>query len=319
MFVGPLQENILLTAPDLSGSTYAWSVPADATITEGQGNDSLYFTWGENPGIVSLVITNECGTDSITHKMRFYGQYAYPDPDLPHPIPGIINATDYDYGGEGIAYHDTETANQGAGPREEEGVDTEFSDNGIANVGWISAGEWLEYSIQVYEDEYYDAALRVASNNATRGPLQMLINGEERIAGIDLPSTGSWSTFTTVIVHDIPFYTTDTLMRILAGTGGFNLGNMTFDSDIPDAVKEIPQRSLSVYPNPASGKVSIRSDHMVQQVIVRDMTGKTLKVAGPFPNTENAELPVSGFRPGLYFLHVLFDDASEETVKIVLW
>jgi len=49
------------------------------------------------------------------------------------------------------------------------------------------------------------------------------------------------------------------------------------------------------------------------------MTGKTLMVAGPFPQTESAELPVSDYRPGLYFLHVLFDDAFEETVKIVLW
>jgi beta-glucanase (GH16 family) len=319
MFVEPLQENILLKAPALSGSTYTWTVPADATISAGQGNDSLYCSWGENPGIVSLVIANECGTDSIDYKLRFYGQYAYPDPDVPHTIPGVINATDYDYGGEGVSYHDTETANQGAGPREEEGVDTEYGDNGTANVGWISSGEWLEYGIHVTEDENYDAALRVASNNSTRGPLRMLINGEERIGDIDLPSTGSWSVFTTVVIRDIPFYTTDTLMRMEAGTGGFNLGNITIATDIPDAVKEIPQGSVSVYPNPASGNVTIRSDRTIQQVIIRDMAGKTLMVAGPFPQAESAELPVSGYKPGLYFIHVRFDDMYEETGKIVLW
>jgi hypothetical protein len=147
----------------------------------------------------------------------------------------------------------------------------------------------------------------------------MLINGEERIGDIDLPSTGSWSVFTTVVIRDIPFYTTDTLMRMEAGTGGFNLGNITIATDIPDAVKEIPQGSVSVYPNPASGNVTIRSDRTIQQVIIRDMAGKTLMVAGPFPQAESAELPVSGYKPGLYFIHVRFDDMYEETGKIVLW
>jgi beta-glucanase (GH16 family) len=318
-FVDPMQENVLLKAPALEGSTYTWSVPADAIITAGQGNDSLYITWGENPGIVSLAIENGCGPDTVSRKLRFYGQYAYPDPDVPHPIPGIINATDYDFGGEGVAYHDTETANQGAGPREEEGVDTEYGDNGIANVGWIATGEWLEYTIHVPQDEYFDAGLRIASNNSTRGPLRILINGEERIADIDLPFTASWSSFTTVVVHDIPFYATDTVMRILAVAGGFNLGNITIDTDIPDAAKEIRYGSVSVYPNPASGKVFIHGDRMVQQVMVRDMAGKTMLLAGSVRQSENVALDFSGYRPGLYFIHLVFDDNYEETVKIVHW
>jgi hypothetical protein len=39
--------------------------------------------------------------------------------------------------------------NQGPGPREDEGVDTEYADNGGPNVGWIIAGEWIEYTISV--------------------------------------------------------------------------------------------------------------------------------------------------------------------------
>jgi hypothetical protein len=318
-FVEPLQENVLFKAPALEGSTYTWTIPADAIITSGQGNDSLVLTWGENPGTVLLAIENPCSTDTISRKLRFYGQYAYPDPDMPHPIPGVINATDYDFGGEGVAYHDAESANQGSGPREEEGVDTEYNDNGTANVGWISSGEWLEYTIHVSKDESFDAAFRIASNNATRGPLRMLINGEERIADFELPSTGSWSVFTKVVIQDIPFYATDTLMRIEAGTGGFNLGNITIDSNLADAVKEIRSGSVSVYPNPASGKVFIHSDRRIQQVILRDIAGKTMQIAGPFSQTENAALDFSGCRPGLYFIHLIFDDHYEETVKIVHW
>jgi beta-glucanase (GH16 family) len=318
-FVEPLQENIMLKAPALEGSTYSWSVPADATITAGQGNDSLYITWGENPGVVSLVIENGCGRDSISRKLRFYGQYAYPDPDMPHAIPGTINATEYDFGGEGIAYHDTETANQGTGPREDEGVDTEYNDNGSANVGWINTGEWLAYTIHVAQDEYLDAAFRIASNNTTRGPLRLLINGEERIDDIELPFTASWSSFTSVVVHDIPFYTSDTLLRVLAVTGGFNLGNMTFDTDIPDEAKEIRHDYATVYPNPASGNVFICSDRTVQQVMVRNITGTIVRVTGPYPPSEYAVIDFSGYRPGIYFIQMFFSDYNTETVKLVHW
>lgn len=318
-FVEPLQENVLLKAPALEGSTYTWTVPDDALITAGQGNDSLFLTWGENPGIVLLTIENSCGTDMISRKLRFYGQYAYPDPDMPHSIPGIINATDYDFGGEGVAYHDTETANQGAGPREEEGVDTEYNDNGIANVGWISSGEWLEYTIHVPQDEQVDAGLRIASNSSARGPLRMLLNGEERVAEIELPFTGSWSVFKTVVVHDIQFYATDTLLRIEAGAGGFNLGNITIETELPDALKEIRRGSVSVYPNPASGKVYIHSDRMIQQISLKDIAGKTLLETRSFRQSGNANLDLAGFRSGLYFIHILFDDHYEETVKIVHW
>ena len=318
-FVEPLQENVLLKAPALAGTTYTWTVPEDATITAGQGNDSLVFTWGENPGIVVLSIENSCGTDTLDRKLRFYGQYAYPNPDIPHSIPGIINATDYDFGGEGVAYHDAETANQGAGPREEEGVDTEYGDNGIANVGWISSGEWLEYTIHVPQDEQYDAGLRIASNSSARGPLRMLINGEERVAEIEMPFTGSWSQFKTVVVHDIQFYATDTILRFETGAGGFNLGNITIETELPDALKEIRHGSVSVYPNPVSGKVYVRSDRRIQQISLKDLAGKTLLEIRSFQQSGNANLDLSGFRSGLYFIHFLFDDNYEETVKIVHW
>jgi len=251
--------------------------------------------------------------------LRFYGQYAYPNPDIPHSIPGIINATDYDFGGEGVAYHDAETANQGAGPREEEGVDTEYGDNGIANVGWISSAEWLEYTIHVPQDEQYDAGLRIASNSSARGPLRMLINGEERVAEIEMPFTGSWSQFKTVVVHDIQFYATDTILRFETGAGGFNLGNITIETELPDALKEIRHGSVSVYPNPVSGKVYVRSDRRIQQISLKDLAGKTLLEIRSFQQSGNANLDLSGFRSGLYFIHFLFDDNYEETVKIVHW
>ncbi|MBN1414984.1 MAG: family 16 glycosylhydrolase [Bacteroidales bacterium] len=320
VFVGSFQDNVLLRTPLLFGSSFTWTVPSGVTITNGQGNDSLTVTWGESSGSVLLSIENTCGTYNISRKLRLYGQYAYPDPDVPHPIPGIINATAFDYGGEGVAYHDAETANQGSGPRGDEGVDTEYNDNGTTNVGWISDGEWLEYTIRVSRDDYYQAGFRIASNNATRGPLRIIINGEERIPDIDIPFTGSWSTFTTLIANDIPFYTTDTIMRLYAVTGGFNIGNIIIDTTIPDAVKEIRPEKITVYPNPVNNTVYIKNDGRIQKIVLCDMAGKTLQVEDHLcKQPEDIALDLQNYRPGLYFLRIIKADYETEIVKIVHW
>src|SRR5437773_10355819 len=60
----------------------------------------------------------------------------------PVALPGMIHAPEYDYGGEGVAYHDDDPKNQlSTAFRPNEGVDTDGS-----IVGWIQQGEWLDYT-----------------------------------------------------------------------------------------------------------------------------------------------------------------------------
>lgn len=42
--------------------SYAWSVPADATITSGQGTTTVIVNWGATAGKISVTATNSCGT-----------------------------------------------------------------------------------------------------------------------------------------------------------------------------------------------------------------------------------------------------------------
>jgi hypothetical protein len=90
-------------------------------------------------------------------------QQPYPGPD-PHPIPGKIEAEDYDVGGEGVAYHDTTLGNEGGEYRSDD-VDVQSTTDGGDghNVGWIEAGEWLEYTVDVASTGLYDIQVRVAS------------------------------------------------------------------------------------------------------------------------------------------------------------
>ena len=87
------------------------------------------------------------------------------DTGVPHPVPGLINATAFDHGGNEMAYFDVDAVNHGTysdwgngtSPfRTDESVDTHyaiFPDVGM--VGWTNQKEWIEYTIDVAEDGEY--------------------------------------------------------------------------------------------------------------------------------------------------------------------
>jgi beta-glucanase (GH16 family) len=219
--------------PSLASSTYNWSVPAAASITSGQGTNSITVTWGTQTDSVKLDVTNVCGISNYIKLALKAGEYPYPDPFIRHAIPGSFNAVEYNYGGEGVAYHDAEAANQGpaAAPRHNEGVDTELGDNGNPDVGWIISGEWLNYSISVAETKTYAVNVRNGSGSTATsiGPIHLIVNGTERTT-VPVGSTGAWNTFVDKIVN-IDLTTADTLLRIEMGAGNFNISEISFFND----------------------------------------------------------------------------------------
>ncbi|MEL6673723.1 MAG: family 16 glycosylhydrolase [Bacteroidota bacterium] len=56
------QAGLNFSIPDVGGGTYTWTVPADATITSGQGSASITVDWGCTPGPVIVSANGNCGT-----------------------------------------------------------------------------------------------------------------------------------------------------------------------------------------------------------------------------------------------------------------
>src|SRR5579872_3827774 len=98
-------------------------------------------------------------------------------------IPGRIEFEYYDEGGEGVAYHDFDSTNNGSGKlnppngtflnefRMKEGVDISYTkpgniDDNLFNkvprdmnklyVGWTKPGEWINYTVEVKETGRYN-------------------------------------------------------------------------------------------------------------------------------------------------------------------
>ncbi len=129
-----------------------------------------------------------------------------PQPYKPLPVPGRIQAEDYDLGGEGVAYHDTTAGNSGGAYRHDD-VDIETA-GGITNVGWIRDGERLRYTVSVTQPGNYLVSLRVASPNSDRS-VEVSADGRQPI-WYRIPNTGSfgmWATATLGSTFDVsPYY-----------------------------------------------------------------------------------------------------------------
>lgn len=122
----------------------------------------------------------------------------------PSTIPGRILAIDYDVGGEGLAYHDTEPANSGTKYRPEEGVDIQDCSLGGFNIGWILKGEWLTYTVSAQEAKNHNVILRLASTESG-GKFHLELDGMDVSGPLSVPDTGDWQVWEEVSVEGIPF------------------------------------------------------------------------------------------------------------------
>jgi len=117
-------------------------------------------------------------------------------------IPGIFEAEDFDKGGEGLSFHDSDEQDEGdAGYRTDGGVDVVKGNGGNA-LGYTTSGEWYEYTVNVTEAGKYAYKATVSSGNSTSGFSLSLVEGDDltELASISVPQTGDndWGKYTIV-------------------------------------------------------------------------------------------------------------------------
>jgi len=122
----------------------------------------------------------------------------------PSPIPGRIEAEDWDKGEAGVAYADDDEQNRGEDYREPTQVDIEKrsdASNGHG-IGWTRPGEWLIYTVEVAEDGEYRIEMPVASKGQG-GTFRILMNGEDVSGPIRIPDTGSWQKLELIVKEGV--------------------------------------------------------------------------------------------------------------------
>jgi hypothetical protein len=114
----------------------------------------------------------------------------------PAAVPGIIELENFDNGGPGFAYQDTNPENMHNEYRPDEGVDIDTSPG--APGGYVvenfATGEWMAYTINVQSEGMYDFEVRLASQIAT-STFHIEIDGNDVTGPVALPNTGDWDDY----------------------------------------------------------------------------------------------------------------------------
>ncbi len=252
-----------------------------------------------------------------------------------HAIPGQIHAADYDLGGHGWTYFDTDYqaidgrpggGNSGASYRND-GVDIQVSKDPEGfryNVGWTHQGEWLTYTVRVAEAGAYDIEARVASE-AGGGAFRLILGGES-IGEIEVASTGGWQDWESRYLRSVDLPAGQHEMRIYFTESDVNLNTLFFrpaENRTAVAAEEIPLdvEVTAVYPNPFGEEMNVEF-RLPERGSVRaemfDMLGRRVYETSDLSHDAGQHaLPLRpGLVPGVYMLR-LDIQMDQETVVIL--
>jgi hypothetical protein len=138
----------------------------------------------------------------------------------PAAVPGTLQVENFDNGGEGVAYHDQDSGNNGGVYRT---TDVDIRAMTGASNGYdvfnARAGEWLKYTINVPTSGTYDIKARVASRLAG-GTFHFEVDNVDVTGSITAPTTGSWSVFQDAGKSGISLTAGTHVLRLALDTNG---------------------------------------------------------------------------------------------------
>ena len=164
-------------------------------------------------------------------------------------LPGTLQAEQFDKGGEGVAFHDSDSNDEGKASyrTDNEGVDIVTGNGGYA-IGYTANGEWLEYTVNVKKNGTYGYKATVSSGTNNSGfRIGLMKNGSETtLARISVPNTNSWDTYNTLSTEVIStkLYEGQQTIRITITGQNCNIDKIEFVCLVEDGVKYVTDEDM---------------------------------------------------------------------------
>ena len=224
----------------------------------------------------------------------------------PIAIPGTIEAEDFDKGGQGISYNDTDTENVIGEYRPNEGVDIGTITPSGYSVGYTSGDEWLEYTVDVAEAKNYDITIHYSSGRAGGGLKAEVVGDNVLFGNTSLPQTAGWDDYKFVTEKSVYVKEGKQVLRFTVLSNGFNLDKVVFKpSLVTSTSSNFNSDELAVFPNPSSNGVFNISESLNWEVF---------STKGVFVSQGESNLVDLSDQPqGVYFLRM-----NEVIKKVVI-
>lgn len=182
-------------------------------------------------------------------------------PYAANTIPGTVFSANYDMGKYLLAYKDNDYQNTGNNGSwnsgyayRNDGVDIGTCTDAITNgfyVGWLNAGEYMNYTVDVQQTGFYNIVVRVASTSAT-GQFYFRLDNSMLGSLVSVPNTGSWTTWKDVSITNVYLTKGKHTLMFNVQAAGFNVSyyNFVLVTAI-DTAKPVNGFALAQnYPNP---------------------------------------------------------------------
>lgn len=190
-------------------------------------------------------------------------------------LPGILEAENFDRGGEGFTFHDSDATNDGGTNyrSDSEGVDIKAENGGYSVVN-TAAGEWLEYSVNVTQGGRY-AFEATASAITTGGSFSISIinNGAtQTLARVTVPKTGTTTGSYKVLKGNLirELEPGEHIIRITVIGAGFNLDKIDFKCTVPTDIHSITSDQQHNIRSNTYNLMGVKVDGNYKGIIIHD-------------------------------------------------
>jgi hypothetical protein len=135
-----------------------------------------------------------------------------------HVLPARIEAEDYDTGGQDVGYHDSTPGSEaGFAVYRNDDVDIKVSSAGGHAVGWIRAGEWLDYTVSANTLREFAIKVRLGSALPNRS-FHIEVDGQDVSGPMAVPTVVDWDRYKTVAVPGVWFVPGEHIVRLVMGS-----------------------------------------------------------------------------------------------------
>lgn len=241
-----------------------WKNELNVTLTADQVFDAV-MDWAENHKIENCKVKYDV-IDAMIRQPHSKETLPFKTHKLTEPI----FFSDFDYGNDNYAYHDTYVANYGGAwtgwnngwALRNDGVDIEEISSDLPagtltngyNIGFTDADEWMQYTLKADSTAAY--TLEVSSASGASGcKFHLEVNGVKVTDVLSLPGTGDWQNWQTTTFDDVIIPGGDIKIKFYLDNGGSNLNYFLLKD--PKSIDEVEYKFMSAQTTPEGDSILI--------------------------------------------------------------
>ena len=243
------------------------------------GTETITFTATDEGNLTASDVVSFTVTDPFANRTPFLGQA--------HPIPGRIEAEDFDNGPEGVTYNEEFNPwepDPSVNPyRLNHPVDIQEYNYQKYSVDYTVAGEWLEYTVNAPVGGNFNLVFNVAQVDLSDpvGRIRLTLNGYELMPATPMTFTDSWTSYKEVTYSSNVTVPQGThILRLEIVVGNVNVDYLEFLNTTTNT-DDVNENPIVLFPNPARDYVNVEGIYSVAEVynasgrLVKQFTGRT--------------------------------------------